>query len=55
MATIAGKDADITVLGHDYYAHSWTLDIVAEALEDTNWDWSAEDEGWRSYIVGLKG
>lgn len=68
MPAIAGKDADI-YLGEpmDTYAHSWTLDIVLDPLETTNWDnW---DEGcggvpgegdelekpWRTYIGGLMG
>jgi hypothetical protein len=55
MATIAGKDADLSVAGHDYKAHEWTMDIDADALEDTNWDWTSYDVGWRSFISGLKG
>lgn len=55
MATIAGKDAAITIASYDAYAHVWSMDIVADPLEDTNWDWAAADEGWRSYIFGLRG
>lgn len=55
MATIAGKDADVSITGCDNHAHSWSMDIVCDPLEDTNWDWTGADVGWRSYISGLKG
>jgi len=59
MATIHGKDADVTVSGSggDYVvnAHSWSLDLDFGNEEDTNWDWTGDDVGWRSYISGLKG
>lgn len=59
MATIHGKDADVTVtgVGSDYVvnAHGWSLDLDFGNEEDTNWDWTGGDIGWRSYIAGLKG
>ena len=55
MATIAGKDASITVAGYDVYAHAWNMDIVAAMLEDTNWDWAGLDVNWQSFIPGLLG
>lgn len=55
MATVAGKDADLTVANYDANCHEWSLEISADALENTNWDWAAADEGWRGYISGLRG
>jgi len=58
MATVAGKDADITVADYDANCHAWSLDIVADPLEDTNWDDSGvgqAQEGWRTNKAGLKG
>ena len=55
MATIAGKDANINVDACDNHAHAWAMDIVCEALEDTNWGWADLDRYWQSFISGLKG
>lgn len=54
-STIAGMDADFTALNMDAHGHAWSIDLVADALEDTNWGWTTPDVGWRSYIPGLKG
>lgn len=55
MATLSGTEGRV-VFSNNYvsHVHAWSMDAVADALEDTNWDWAAEDEGWRSYIFGLK-
>jgi len=55
MATVAGQDADLTVGSLSVCAHSWSMDINIDALEDTSWCWTGDDVGWRSYIPGLKG
>lgn len=57
MATIAGKYAflHIAAANIERYCHSWTIDFAFDALEDTNWDWSAANHDWRSYITGLQG
>lgn len=53
MAVIAGKDADVSVGGYTVHAHKWSMDINAEALDVTAWDW--EVAGWKDFIAGLKG
>ncbi len=57
MATIAGKSANISLAatGLERYAHSWSIDFAFDALEDTNWNWSAANANWRSFISGLQG
>ena len=57
MDTIAGKTAILhmstNVVECDF--PSWTIDFAFDALDDTNWDWSAANHAWRSFITGLQG
>lgn len=53
--TLSGKGGRV-VFSNNYcvHVHAWSADIVAEALEDTNWDWTGDDVGWKSFICGLR-
>ena len=57
MATIAGKKGFVSLTGTtlERYCYNWTIDFAYDALEDTNWDWSAINKYWRSFITGLQG
>lgn len=68
MATIAGYHGFVRWPGkYTVHVHAWSIDYVADALEDTAWEytstagghWVVEagtgGDGWRTYIVGLQG
>lgn len=48
------------------HVHAWSMDVIAEALEDTAWEYSTSAgvavptpgsgaDGWRTYQAGLRG
>ena len=51
MAEVAGKGGSITCDGLTKGVKSWSLDLVGDALETTDYS----DVGVRTYIVGCKG
>lgn len=51
MAEIAGKGGSITCTGLTAGVKTWTLNLVGDALETTDY----ADAGQRTYIVGCKG
>lgn len=68
MATIAGYHGFVRWPGkYTRHVHAWSIDYVADALEDTAWEYTSTaggswqvipgtgGDGWRTYIVGLQG
>lgn len=68
MATIAGYHGLVRWPGkYTHHVHAWSIDYVADALEDTAWEYTSSPggawvveagtggDGWRTYIVGLQG
>ena len=56
--TVSGADGFVNMTSYDAHCHAWSMDIVAETFDDTNWkDWSEnpDDFGWRTFIPGIKG
>lgn len=51
MAEVAGKSGSITCTGLTAGVKAWTLNLVGDALETTDY----ADAGVRTYIVGPKG
>jgi len=51
MAEVAGKSGSITCTGLTAGVKAWSLDLVGDTLETTDYD----DSGHRTYIVGLDG
>lgn len=57
MAEIVGYNGDFNWTGivdratAGYHTHTWSLDLVADALDATDFD----STGWRDFIAGLKG
>jgi len=51
MSEVAGKSGSITCTGLTAGVKAWTLDLVGDALETTDY----ADEGIRTFIVGCKG
>jgi len=51
MAEVAGKGGSITCTGLTAGVKAWSLDLVGDTLETTDYD----DSGHRTYIVGLDG
>jgi len=52
MAELSGKMGDIDLTNADTYVKNWTLSLVGDALETTNF---ANASSGRAYIAGLKG
>ena len=52
MAELSGKMGDIDLTNADTYVKNWTLSLVGDALETTNFDNASSG---RAYIAGLKG
>jgi len=52
MAELSGKGGSVTSTGGDTSVKNWTMSLVGDALETTNFDNST---GGRSYIAGLTG
>jgi len=60
MATLSGTSGNVTFANnYTAHVHSWSADIVTEALEVTAWQLGTgtpnPDLPWRSYIPGLSG
>lgn len=49
---ISGVDGRVVFSGASTYINTWTLNLVGDALETTNFD---DSSGSRTYIPGLKG
>ncbi|GAI86490.1 unnamed protein product [marine sediment metagenome] len=52
MAELAGKHGSVTLANAQLSVKNWSMSLVGDALETTNFDNST---GGRSYIPGLKG
>lgn len=52
MAEVSGKNGSVSFTGASGSIHSWTISLVGDALETTDFD---DSSGGRSYIPGLTG
>jgi len=52
MAEVSGKNGSITLSNANTSVHNWTVSLVGDALETTDFD---DSSGGRSYIAGLTG
>jgi len=52
MAEVSGKNGSVTLTNANTSVHNWTVSLVGDALETTDFD---DSSGGRSYIAGLTG